>query len=109
MKTLEMNPNGSPHPNSLMPQTWYQISTSLIPPSLVLSHCPEHTVAFVLYLHAFSNRDFPSLNSSIFCPLILINPQLPRTFQGFLLKNFKLLFILILVFFLTHTINSQKK
>ena len=31
-----------------------------------------------------SNRDFPSFNFfSIFCPLIFINPQLPRTFQGF--------------------------
>ena len=106
MKTLETNPNGSPHLNFLMPRTWYLISTSLIPPSPVLFHCPEHAVAFVLCLRAFSNGDFPSLNSSIFCPLILINPQLPRTFRGFLLK---LLFILILVFFLTHTINSQKK
>ena len=31
-----------------------------------------------------SNRDFPSFNFfSIFCLLIFINPQLPRTFQGF--------------------------
>ena len=31
--------------------------------------------------------DFPSLISSIFCPLIFINPQLLHTFQGFLLKT----------------------
>ena len=29
MKTLETNPNGSPHPNSLMLPTWYPISTLL--------------------------------------------------------------------------------
>ena len=34
-----------------------------------------------------SNRDFPSLISSIFFPLIFINPQLPRTFWGFLLQT----------------------
>jgi len=33
------------------------------------------------------NGDFPSLISSIFCPLIVINPQLPCTFQGFLFKT----------------------
>ena len=48
-----------------------------------------------------SNGDFPSLISSIFCLLILINPQLPRTFRGFLFK-FKLLFILILVLSYSH-------
>ena len=48
-----------------------------------------------------SNRDFPSLISSIFCPLILINSQLPHTFRGFLFK-FKLLFILILVLSYSH-------
>ena len=33
------------------------------------------------------NGNFPLLISSIFCPLIFINPQLPHTFQGFLLKT----------------------
>ena len=33
------------------------------------------------------NWDFPSLISSIFCLLIFINPQLPHTFRGFLLKT----------------------
>ena len=33
------------------------------------------------------NGDFPSLISSIFCLLIFINPQLPRTFQSFHLKT----------------------
>ena len=33
-----------------------------------------------------SNGDFPSLISSIFCPLIFINPQFPRTFWGFFSK-----------------------
>ena len=33
------------------------------------------------------DRDFPSLISSIFCPFIFINPQLPHTFWGFLLKT----------------------
>ena len=63
-----------------------------------------HCCICPLPLHIL-NGDFPLLIFSIFCPLIFINPQLPRTFQGFL---FKLLFILILVFFLTHTFNSQK-
>jgi len=50
----------------------------------------------------FSNGDyFPSLISSIFCLLILINPQLPHTF-GVFFSNFKLLFILILVFSYSH-------
>ena len=49
------------------------------------------------------NGNFPSIIFSIFCSLIFINLQLPHTFRGFL---FKLLFILILVFFLTHTFKS---
>jgi len=34
-----------------------------------------------------SNGDFSLLILSIFCPLIFINPQLPHTFWGFLLKT----------------------
>jgi len=52
------------------------------------------------------NGDFPSIIFSIFCLVIFINPQLPCTFWSFLFKLY--LFILILVFFLTHTFNSQK-
>ena len=50
---LEMNPNKSLHPNSLMPPTWYLISTSHILPSPVLFHCSDHTVTFVPCLCAF--------------------------------------------------------
>ena len=42
-----------PHPNSLILSTWYLISISHILLSLVLSHCPDHAVAFVLCLCAF--------------------------------------------------------
>ena len=66
MKTLEINPNGSLHLNSLMLQTWYQISTLYILPSLVLSYCPEHAVAFVLCLHAFLMGIFLHLISLVY-------------------------------------------
>jgi len=53
MKTLETNLDRSSHPNSLMPLTWYLISTSHIPPSLVLFYCPEHAITFIPCLCAF--------------------------------------------------------
>ena len=57
----------------------------------------------------FSNRDyFPSLISSILCLLILINPQLPHTFWGFLFNlqtSFHFNSCLIL---LTHLIHRKK-
>jgi len=104
MKTLEMNLNESPHPNSLILWTWYQISTLHIPPSLVLSYYPEHAVVFVLCLCAFLTGISFIEFFSIFCPLIFINPQLPHTFWDFLLKTSNFFFILIL----THTFNSQR-
>jgi len=53
MKILEMNLNGFLHPNSLILPTWYLISTSYIPPSPVLSYCPDYAIAFISCLHAF--------------------------------------------------------
>jgi len=44
--------------NSLIPLTWCLISTLHIPPSLVLSYCPDYAFALVLYLCIFSNGDF---------------------------------------------------
>jgi len=58
MKILETNPNGFLHPNSLMPPTWYLISTLHIPPSLVLSHYSEHAVTVVPCLCVFSTGIF---------------------------------------------------
>jgi len=65
MKTLEMNPNGSLYPNSLMLLTWYLISTSYILPSPVLSHCPDHAVAFVPYFCA-SPMGIPFINFLVY-------------------------------------------
>ena len=57
-----------------------------------------------------SNRDyFPSLISRIFCPLILSNPQLPRTFQGFLFKLQTSFHFNSCLFLLTHLIHRKNK
>ena len=56
-----------------------------------------------------SNRDFPSLISSIFCLLILINPQLPRTFWGFLFKLQTSFHFNSCLFLLTHLIHRKNK
>ena len=57
-----------------------------------------------------SNRDyFPSLISSIFCPLILSNPQLPCTFQGFLFKLQTSFHLNSCLFLLTHLIHRKNK
>ena len=105
MKTLKTNLNRFLHLNSLMLLTWYLIFTSHIPPSTVLSYCPDHAIAFVLCLHAFLIGIFLHWFLSIFYLLIFINSQLPHTFWG---SFSKLLFILILDF-LTHTFKSQKR
>ena len=89
-----------------MPLTWYSISTLHILPSLVLSHCPEHTVAFVPYLHAFPTG-ISSINFLVYSVCLF---SLTLSFHALFRvssQNFKLLFILILAF-LTHTFNSQK-
>ena len=39
--------------SKLMPLTWYLISISHILSSSVFSHCPDHTITFVLCLHIF--------------------------------------------------------
>ena len=49
-----------------------------------------------------SNGNFPSLISSIFCLLIFINPQLPRTFWGFFSNFFSFQFLLFLLTYLFH-------
>jgi len=85
--------------------TWYPISTSHILPSLVLSHCPEHAVVFVLCFYAFLMGIFLHF-FSIFCPLIFINPQLLCTFQSFFSNFFSFQFLL---FLLTHLIHRKKK
>ena len=57
----------------------------------------------------FSNRDyFPSLISSILCLLILINPQLPHTFWGFLFKLQTSFHFNSCLFLLTHLIHRKK-
>jgi len=90
-----------PHPNSLMPPTWYLISILYIPPSPVLSHCPKHAVAFVPYLCTFPmGINFLVYSVHLFS-LTLSFHALSRVFFS------KLLFILILAF-LTHTFNLQK-
>jgi len=106
MKILEMNPNRFLQQNSLMPPTWYLISTSHILPSLVLSYCSDYAVAFVPCLYAFppgiSFINFLVYSVHLFlltlsfCTLFRVSSQ-----------NFKLLFILILDF-LIHTFRSQK-
>ena len=57
----------------------------------------------------FSNRDyFPSLISSIFCLLILINPQLPHTFWSFLFKLQTSFHFNSCLFLLIHLIHRKK-
>ena len=105
MKTLETNPNRSLHSNSLMLPTWYLISTLHIPPSLVLSHCPDHAV--VPCLCTFPMGIFFFINFLVYSVCLF---SLTCSFHALFRvssQNFKLLFILILVF-LTHTFNSQK-
>ena len=55
-----------------------------------------------------SNRDFPSLILSIFCPFIFINPQLPRTFWGFLFKLQTSFHFNSCLFLLTYLIHRKK-
>ena len=107
MKTLETNLNGSPHPNSLMPLTWYPISISHILPSPVLSHYSGHAVAFVPCLHTFLMGIFFT-NSLVYSVcLFLLTLSFHALFGVSFQKLSKLLFILILDF-LTHTFRSQK-
>ena len=55
-----------------------------------------------------SNRDFPSLILSIFCPFIFINPQLPHTFWGFLFKLQTSFHFNSCLFLLTHLIHRKR-
>ena len=107
MKTLETNLNKSPYLNSLMPPTWYPISTSHILPSPVLSHCPDHAVAFVPCLCTFPTGIFFFINFLVYSVCLFSLTLSFHTLFRVSSQNFKLLFILILVF-LTHTFNSQK-
>jgi len=106
MKTLEMNLNRSLHLNSLIPLTWYLISTLHIPPSLVLSYCPEHAVAFVPCLCAFPTG-ISFINFLVYSVYLFSLTLSFHILFGVSFQNFKLLFILILDF-LTHTFKSQK-
>ena len=107
MKILEINPNKSPHLNSLMLLTWYPISTLHIPPSPVLSHCSDHAVAFVPYFHVFPT-EIPFTNFLVYSVHLFSLPlSFCTLFRVFFSKTFKLLFTLILDF-LTHIFNSQK-
>ena len=76
------------------------------PGSLPLSwtHCCNCSLS-----PCISNRDFPSLISSIFCPLIFINPQLLRTFRGFLFKLQTSFHFNSCLFLLTHLIHRKNK
>jgi len=105
MKTLETNLNGSLYLNSLILLTWYPISTSHIPPSPVLSHCPDHAVAFVLYLHAFP-IGILFINFLVYSVhLFSLTLSFYALFGVFFskLSNF-----FLILDFLTHTFNSQK-
>ena len=107
MKTLEMNPNGSPHLNSLMLSTWYPISILHIPPSPVLSHYPDHAVAFILCLRTFLMGIFLHLISLVYSVHLF---SLTLSFHALFRvssQNFQTSFHLILTF-LTHTFNSQE-
>ena len=104
MKTLEMNPNESPHLNSLILPTWYLISTLHILPSPVLFHCPEHAVAFVPYLCTFP-MEISFINFLVYSVHLFSLTFSFHALSGVFFS--KLLFILILAF-LTHTFNSQK-
>jgi len=107
MKILEINPNKSPHLNSLMLLTWYPIFTLHIPPSPVLSHCPDHAVAFVPYFYVFPT-EIPFTNFLVYSVHLFSLPlSFCTLFRVFFSKTFKLLFTLILDF-LTHIFNSQK-
>jgi len=107
MKTLETNPNGSLHPNSLMLLTWYPISILHIPPSPVLSHCPDHAVAFVLCFHAFLTGIFLHLISLVYSVRLFLLTLSFCALFGVSSQNFQTSFHLILTF-LTHIFNSQE-
>jgi len=107
MKILETNPNGSLHPNSLMLPTWYSISTLHIPPNLVLSHCPDHAVAFALCPCTFP-MGISFTNSLVYSVcLFLLTFSFYALFGVSFQKLSKLLFILILDF-ITYIFRSQK-
>ena len=101
-----MNLNGSLHLNSLMLLTWYLISTLHIPPSPALSHCPKHTVAVILCLYVFP-MGISFINFLVYSVHLFSLTLSFYALFGVSSQNFKLLFILILVF-LTHTFNSQR-
>ena len=86
--------------------TWYPISTLHIPPSPVLSHCPEYAVVFVPCLCAFPTGIF-FINFLVYSIYLFSLTLSFHTLFRVSSQNFKLLFILILAF-LTHIFNSQK-
>ena len=83
----------------------FHIAYPTKPSPLLLSwtHCCICSLSLCI-----SNGDFPSLISSIFCPLILINPQLPCTFQGFLFKLQTSFHFNSCLFLLTYLIHRKK-
>ena len=109
MKILKINLNGFPHPNSLMPPTWYPISTSHIPTSSVHFLCPDHTVALVSYLCAFSNRNsFINFLVYLIC-LFSLNSSFYALFEVSF-QTFRLLFsFLFLIFLLTQYSHNRKQ
>ena len=94
------------YPNLLMLLTWYLISTLHILPSLVHSFCPNHAVALVPCLHAFSNRDsfliFQYILSNYFYQTLA-----SAHFLGFF-SNFQTFIFILFLNFLTYTLRSQK-
>ena len=119
MKILKTNLNGFPYLNWLMPLTWYLISTSYILPSLVLSHCPEHAVAFVPYLYTFQTW-ISFINFLVYSVYLLSLTLSFCTLFGVFFskkKNFQTSFhFKFLIFLLTHldykrkiTIEKRKK
>ena len=108
MKILETNPNGSPHPNSLMPRTWYLISTLHIPPSPVLSHCPEHAVAFVPCLHAFQ-MGISFINFLVYSVHLFSLTLSFHTLFGISSQNFQTSFYFNSCFFYSHIYFTEKK
>ena len=86
---------------------WIPTSYIYIPPSLVLSYCPKHAVAFVLCLRAFLIGIFLYLISLVYSVCLFSLTLSFCTPFKVSSQNFQTSFHLILTF-LTHTFNSQE-
>ena len=102
---IEINPNGSLHLNSLMLLTWYPISTSHILPSLVLSHCPDYAVTFVLclctFLREISFINFLVYSVCLFSVTFSFHTLFRISFQNFQ-TSFHFNFLISLLTYLNH-------